>query len=510
MATRPFASSSAADQKDRRPREQLTPSSISKKGTRYRKYHGTCAYTNYEILSKLGEGTFGEVYKARHRRGQSIVAVKRILLLNEKDGFPITSLREIKILKVLSHKNVLKLVDIGMDRVKQQKGETARRATVYMITPYMDHDLSGLLENPAVKLSEANIKCYMIQLLKGTEYLHENHILHRDMKAANLLINNSGILQIADFGLARYYSDDIPRKGHGNGTAARDYTTLVVTRWYRPPELLLQCRRYTPAIDMWGVGCIFAEMFVRKPILAGKSDTDQLDIIFDLMGSPTQSNMPGWDRWPGQPGTVNFRYRLPTISQRFREYGSSMISLLTGLLRLDHSRRFNAAEALDHPYFNNDPLPTSPSAMPQYEASHELDRRRFREERSQLPPAPAGGAMGWVPNGPVSGSTYYNGSELNLAPSRNHEQGRPRPPPNSGRAPPPPSARVPPPPSSRVPPPPSSRVPPPARAPPPPASRNIDSYVPDYRRRDACDGRDTRDNRDGWDGRDNRDSYRRR
>ncbi len=134
------------------------------------------------------------------------------------------------------------------------KADKRKKCIMYMVTPYMDHDLSGLLDNPSVTFKEAQIKCYMLQLLQGLRYLHENHILHRDMKAANLLISNKGILQIADFGLARHYDGPTPRPGRPMGDGRRDYTGLVVTRWYRPPELLLQLRQYTTAIDVWGVG----------------------------------------------------------------------------------------------------------------------------------------------------------------------------------------------------------------------------------------------------------------
>lgn len=129
-----------------------------------------------------------------------------------------------------------------------------KKPIMYMVMPYMNHDLSGLLDNPSVHLKEPQIKCYMLQLLQGLRYLHDNHILHRDMKAANLLINNQGILQIADFGLARHYDGPTPLPGQPMGEGIRDYTGLVVTRWYRPPELLLQLRQYTTAIDVWGVG----------------------------------------------------------------------------------------------------------------------------------------------------------------------------------------------------------------------------------------------------------------
>lgn len=218
-------------------------------------------------MGKLGEGTFGEVHRAKSLKTGAVVALKKILMHNEKDGFPITALREIKLLKLLSHPNVLKLEEMAVEH-HSKSTDKRKRAIMYMVTPYMDHDLSGLLENPKVKLEECHIKCYLFQLLEGVRYLHDNHILHRDMKAANLLINNKGILQIADFGLARHYDEPVPVAGRGSGVAMRDYTTLVVTRWYRPPELLLQLRKYTPAIDMWGVGSVHP-CFILSQLLIG-------------------------------------------------------------------------------------------------------------------------------------------------------------------------------------------------------------------------------------------------
>ncbi|KAI9826877.1 MAG: serine/threonine protein kinase, CMGC, CDC2/CDK sub [Thelocarpon impressellum] len=389
------------------------------------RFHGCSSIKEYEILGKLGEGTFGEVHKARSRGRGTTVALKKILMHNERDGFPITALREIKLLKMLSHVNILKLEEMAVERTK---GEGRKKAIMYMVTPYMDHDLSGLLENPSVQFTEPQIKCYMLQLLEGLRYLHASHILHRDMKAANLLINNKGILQIADFGLARHYDEPVPQPGKGNGEARRDYTTLVVTRWYRPPELLLQLRKYTPAIDMWGVGCVFAEMFVRRPILAGNSDLNQAQIIFDLVGSPTEQNMPGWGSLPGCEGVRQFKSRPSTLSQRFREFspqatvtplrtddklrqGSSFISLLGDFLKLDWRKRINAIDALKHPYFRNEPLPANPEDLPHFEESHELDRRKFRGQKAALPPAPAGGTVGMGANGEWSGGGGGRGGQ---------------------------------------------------------------------------------------------------
>ncbi|KAL8734943.1 MAG: hypothetical protein Q9166_001295 [cf. Caloplaca sp. 2 TL-2023] len=370
------------------------------------RFHGCSTIKSYEISEKLGEGTFGEVYKARSTKDGHIVALKKILMHNEKDGFPITALREIKLLKMLSHPNILRLGEMAVERTK---GEGRKKAIMYMVTPYMDHDLSGLLENPKVQFSEPQIKCYMLQLLEGLRYLHANKILHRDMKAANLLINNHGILQIADFGLARPYDDPAPQPGKGGGEAKRDYTTLVVTRWYRPPELLLQLRRYTTAIDMWGVGCVFGEMFKGKPILAGTSDLNQAQMIFDLVGSPTEGNMPGWSLLPGCEGVQSFSPRSSTLAQVFRQQGSSAISLLGELLKLDWRKRINAIDALEHPYFKHPPLPARPGDIPQFEDSHELDRRKFRGQKAALPPAPAGGSVGMGPHGDwTNGSAAAN------------------------------------------------------------------------------------------------------
>ncbi|KAF7543745.1 hypothetical protein G7046_g9937 [Stylonectria norvegica] len=373
-------------------------------------FQGCSRISDYELQGKLGEGTFGEVHRARSRKTGALVALKKIIMHHEKDGFPITALREIKLLKLLSHKNILRLEDMAVEHPTRASelpnllrlslvspwltslptADKRKKPIMYMVTPYMDHDLSGLLDNPSVTFQEAQIKCYMLQLLEGLRYLHENHILHRDMKAANLLINNKGILQIADFGLARHYEGMIPKAGRPMGDGRREYTGLVVTRWYRPPELLLQLRQYTTAIDVWGVGCVFGEMLVGKPILAGESDVHQLDIIWDLMGSPSDDNMPEWKSLPGTKHLQPPRPRTGNLQTRFREFGSGAISLLKDLLKLDWRTRINAVDALQHPYFKMQPLPVDPHMIPIYEESHELDRRKFHDRKAALPPAPKG------------------------------------------------------------------------------------------------------------------------
>ncbi|KAH6892077.1 kinase-like domain-containing protein [Thelonectria olida] len=457
-------------------------------------FKGCSRISDYELQGKLGEGTFGEVHRARSRKTGASYALKKIIMHHEKDGFPITALREIKILKLLSHKNVLRLEDMAVEH-PSRPSDKRKKPTVYMVTPYMDHDLSGLLDNPSVQFKEAQIKCYMLQLLEGLRYLHDQHILHRDMKAANLLINNQGILLIADFGLARHYDGPVPKAGQAIGGGKRDYTGLVVTRWYRPPELLLQLRQYTPAIDVWGVGCVFGEMLVRKPILAGESDNNQLEIIWDLMGSPTDENMPRWKSLPAAEHLTP-RTRPGNIQSRFREYGSGAISLLKELLKLDWRTRINAVDALQHPYFKMQPLPLEPHEIPFYEESHELDRRKFHDRKAALPPAPKGGTVGVGPdaNGPTAGAgftstdAYSNGRNgVNSGRYRTGPEERrpawqrdraqpPRPPPGEddyrdrgqrGRGPPPRGG-----------------------------GGDIDTYIPAYKRDDGARWRDDRPPRD--------------
>ncbi|THU94729.1 Pkinase-domain-containing protein [Dendrothele bispora CBS 962.96] len=338
---------------------------------------------DYEMLSKVGEGTFGEVHKALSKTSPSrAVALKRILMHNEKEGMPVTALREIKILKRLKHENVIELLDLFVVRSTEKDP-----MSVYMVFPYMDHDLAGLLENERVKLQPSHIKLYMRQLLEGTEYMHRNHILHRDMKAANLLISNSGVLRIADFGLARTYEPLVvpsPSSSKYSSSTSRlrlrerKYTNCVVTRWYRPPELLLGARSYGGEVDIWGIGCVLGEMFNRRPILMGSSDLDQLEKIWALCGTPNQHTWPNYDDLPGCEGVRKWPGGTSKgkIGVYYESIGPETTDLMDKLLTCNPSNRITASEALDHDYFWTDPLPADPKTLPSYEASHEFDKRQ--------------------------------------------------------------------------------------------------------------------------------------
>ncbi|KAF8306766.1 Pkinase-domain-containing protein [Clavulina sp. PMI_390] len=383
-----------------------------------RTFAGVDKLADFELLNKLGEGTFGEVHKARQKATGQLVALKRIIMKNETEGMPITALREIRILKELKHPSVISLVTMIVQR---QRGAT--ESSIYMVFPYMDHDLAGLLENPNVKLTISQIKLYMLQLCEGVAYLHRNKILHRDLKSANLLINNEGSLQIADFGLARpveFISRSSSSPDHFT-RERRNYTNSVVTRWYRSPELLLGARKYEGWVDMWGVGCIFAEMFQRKPVLPGSSDTDQLVKIFTLCGSPNEENFPGWNRLdpkadPVQPYWTPMQRQIKSVLPP--DTSPETLDFLDKLLTLDPMRRMTAYEALDHDYFWTEPMPADPSTLPRYEDSHEFNRRRAPPHAPQhvfapIPisqiPAPPQGPPGFYPSNPPYFPQQSNG-----------------------------------------------------------------------------------------------------
>ncbi|KAG1690646.1 hypothetical protein DVH05_023356 [Phytophthora capsici] len=295
---------------------------------------------NYTIIDKVGSGTYGEVFKCQHKLTKDIVALKKLRPDVEKNGFPVTSIREMKILKYLKHPNILELKEIVSSSAPPKEG---KRPPLYFAFEYMEHDLSGLLNHPRVKFTRTQIQCYMRQLLTGIAFMHRNKIIHRDIKASNLLLNNQGMLKVGDFGLSRFWNEV-------NAKAGR-YTNKVVTLWYRPPELLMGSTSYDFSVDVWSIGCIFAELLLGKPILQGKTEIEQLQLIFGLCGMPTEETWPGFFKLPGADSfQMDDKYVCP-LRDRFKNFPPHAVDLLEKLLQLDPAKRVTAAEAMDHDYF---------------------------------------------------------------------------------------------------------------------------------------------------------------
>uniref|UniRef100_A0A8C4SZA8 Cyclin-dependent kinase 9 (CDC2-related kinase) n=1 Tax=Erpetoichthys calabaricus TaxID=27687 RepID=A0A8C4SZA8_ERPCA len=299
-------------------------------------------FSKYEKLAKIGQGTFGQTGK-KVKEG-----VRRILIFMP---FPITALREIKILQLLKHENVVNLIEICRTKVATQFNRY--KGSIYLVFDFCEHDLAGLLSNANVKFTLAEIKKVMQMLLNGLYYIHRNKILHRDMKAANVLITRDGVLKLADFGLARAFS--LAKNSQPNR-----YTNRVVTLWYRPPELLLGERDYGPPIDLWGGGCIMAEMWTRSPIMQGNTEQHQLTLISQLCGSITPEVWPNVDKYELYQKLELPKGQKRKVKDRLKAYVKDpyALDLIDKLLVLDPSQRTDSDDALNHDFFWSDPMPS--------------------------------------------------------------------------------------------------------------------------------------------------------
>lgn len=286
----------------------------------------------YDKLLKIGEGTYGVVYKCKDRQAGEIYALKKIRLQAEEEGIPSTAIREISLLKELQHVNIVKLLDVI---------HTEKKLT--LVFEFLEQDLKKLIDGLSGEpLDEATVKSYLYQLLKGVAYIHKFKILHRDLKPQNLLISRDGILKIADFGLARGY-----------GIPVKNYTHEVVTLWYRPPDVLLGSKNYLTTVDMWSVGCIFAEMINGKPLFAGVSEVDQLKKIFKIRGTPNENFWPDALKLP-EWNESNFEKSEPLeLGKYVPKLDPIGLDLITSMLQLEPEKRISASAALEHPYFND-------------------------------------------------------------------------------------------------------------------------------------------------------------
>ncbi|KAL3861596.1 hypothetical protein ACJMK2_007622 [Sinanodonta woodiana] len=321
----------------------------------------------FHCLNRIEEGTYGVVYRAKDKKTDEIVALKRLKMEKEKEGFPITSLREINTLLKAQHKNIVTVREIvvgsNMDKI-------------YIVMDYVEHDLKSLMETMKQPFLVGEVKTLMMQLLSGVIHLHDNWIIHRDLKTSNLLLSHKGILKIGDFGLAREY-----------GSPLKNYTPIVVTLWYRAPELILGVKEYSTAVDMWSVGCIYAEFLIMKALWQGKSEIDQLQRIFKDLGTPTEKIWPGVSNLSGMKKCTFTEYPYNTLRNKFGSYLTDLgFDLMNRFLTYSPGKRISAEEALKHEYFKEAPLPVDPSMFPTWPAKSEQPRRH-----ASSPKPPSGG-----------------------------------------------------------------------------------------------------------------------
>lgn len=334
---------------------------------------GCRSVDEYEKLNKIEEGTYGVVYRAEDKRSGAIVALKKVKMEKEKEGFPITSLREINTLLKANHDNIVRVKEVVVG------GHTD---SIFIVMEYVEHDLKTLMSTMKRAFTIGEVKTLMQQLLDAVFFLHDNWIIHRDLKTSNLLLSHKGILKVGDFGLAREY-----------GSPVKPYTPVVVTLWYRAPELLFQAPVYSTPIDMWSVGCIFGEFLTMKPILAGRSEVEQIKLINENLGTPNERIWPGFSELPFA-SRIQFEYQpyncLQSKLRRSPPLSENGFNLINRFLTYSPEKRITAEEALKHEFFEESPKPILPSMFPTWPAKSEQGLKR---KKSHSPKPPSGGKV---------------------------------------------------------------------------------------------------------------------
>ncbi|XP_012142787.1 cyclin-dependent kinase 4 isoform X2 [Megachile rotundata] len=302
----------------------------------------------YQELSLIGNGAYGTVYKAKDLNTGQVVALKKVRVPLTEDGLPTSTLREIATLKQLErfeHPHIVRLLDVcqgnylHLPSADGRSERLDRGLTLWLVFEHVERDLASYMAScTRPGIPPHLVKQMSKEILRGVEFLHSHRIIHRDLKPQNLLVSREGRIKIADFGLAKTYDFEMR------------LTSVVVTQWYRAPEVLLGCSYATP-VDIWSVGCILAELSRLKPLFPGTSEGDQLDRIFQVIGTPSQ------EEWPENVSLswTAFPYRQPkplaAIIPDLNEHG---LDLIKSLLMFDPHSRLTATQALRHQYFAED------------------------------------------------------------------------------------------------------------------------------------------------------------
>ncbi|KAI5172100.1 cyclin-dependent kinase 7 [Nematocida sp. LUAm3] len=315
----------------------------------------------YTREEKIGEGTYAVIFSGKeytvdlpNAQKQIVteipplnsiqerkIAIKRIKNIEQTEGIDVTTLREIKNLKRVSSEHIIEILDIF-----EQNNQ------IHIILPYMESTLEDLIKSKKLFFMPQDVKSWMLMVCKGIYACHSLFIIHRDIKPNNILVSKSGDIKLADFGLSIE-----------TGSSIRHMTNQVITRWYKSPEILLGGTNYTFGVDIWALGCLFAELLLRTPYFPGTDDINQLELIFQGLGTPSE------DQWPEIKELPGYKMNIPQrpkndLSLLFSGAGPDAIDLLEKMLLYNPEKRISIEEILSHPYFTNFPSPTHPSSLP--------------------------------------------------------------------------------------------------------------------------------------------------
>lgn len=318
--------------------------------------------SRYSPLESIGTGAYGVVCAAKDNRTGQRVAIKKIPKVFEVPVIAKRTYREMKILRHFRHENVISILD-----VMQPPEDLSQFEDVYVVLDLMESDLHHIIHS-VQPLSDEHIKFFLYQVLRGLKYIHSASVLHRDLKPSNLLVNRNCELKIGDFGMARGLASSPDEH-------ATFMTEYVATRWYRAPELMLSFSEYTFAIDIWSVGCIFAEMLARRQLFPGKDYLNQLQLILSVVGTPDANYIDG----VGSERVKTYLKNLPSrthvdLSVLFPTCNQTALELLDKMIQLDPKNRVTAEEALGHKYLTryHDPK-DEPACMPPFDFSFEKE-----------------------------------------------------------------------------------------------------------------------------------------
>ncbi|KAG0123730.1 kinase-like domain-containing protein [Tuber indicum] len=296
---------------------------------------------------KVGEGTYAVVHLGHVKSTALPVAIKKIKLSAMVDGISMDAIREVKFLQELRHENIIRLIDVF----------SSKNQNLNLVLEFLDSDLEMIIKDTKIGFGGADIKSWLAMSLRGLWWCHKNFVLHRDIKPNNLLLATNGQLKLADFGLARSFSDPY-----------RAMTSTVITRWYRPPELLFGAKSYSSSVDIFSLGLVFAELLLRVPFLPGDSDVHQLRLIATALGTPTEQNWPGVTKLPDYviPNADDIRPEQGRLfyGETFRTLTPEGLTLLMSMLRLDPRKRWSAKQCLESEWFKEEPTPTKPELLP--------------------------------------------------------------------------------------------------------------------------------------------------
>jgi len=285
----------------------------------------------YEKIQKIGEGSYGIVFKCRNRETGQTVAIKKFVESEDDPLIKKIALREIRMLKQLKHNNLVNLLEVFR-----------RKRKLHLVFEFCDHTVLNELDKFVDGVPEQQTKKIIWQVLQAIHFCHQHNCIHRDVKPENILITKQGIIKLCDFGFARILT------GPGD-----DYTDYVATRWYRAPELLVGDTQYGPPVDIWAVGCVFAELLTGQALWPGKSDVDQLYLIQRTLGDliPRHKQIFCSNQFFHGLTIPEPDFREP-LELRHPNINLSALSFMKACLQMDPNLRFPCASLLDHGYFD--------------------------------------------------------------------------------------------------------------------------------------------------------------